>query len=244
MDNAFIAELFDDWRLAKPSRRVQAVNRLLERAGFWCRLKPEFPSGGMTNIEQRMNLFHLVSQVLAYGVPGALVDVGCHAGESSVLMQVVIDHFEPSRQLHVYDSFEGLPPTHEKDGDTRFGAGQLRTTLERLRANFDSRGLRIPVIHKGWFKDTLPEQLPAEICFANLDGDLYESILVSFEHVYPRLSRGAICLIDDYCDPRVINSWNGLPGVKRACDEFLADKPERVSVLYSGEFSSGYFRKI
>ena len=33
------------------------------------------------------------------------------------------------------------------------------------------------------------------------------------------------------------------PGVKKACDEFLADKPESVSVLYSGHYTTGYFRK-
>ena len=34
-----------------------------------------------------------------------------------------------------------------------------------------------------------------------------------------------------------------LPGVKQACDEYLADKPERISFIYSAEMSHGYFRK-
>ena len=34
------------------------------------------------------------------------------------------------------------------------------------------------------------------------------------------------------------------PGVKRATDEFFADKPEQVSVLYANEYSNGYFRKL
>jgi hypothetical protein len=86
----------------------------------------------------------------------------------------------------------------------------------------------MPVVHKGWFKDTLPHDLPERICFAHLDGDLYDSILVSLEHVYPRLSKGAICLIDDYSDPAVNpQGWNQLPGVKQACDEFLCHKPKR-----------------
>ncbi len=34
-----------------------------------------------------------------------------------------------------------------------------------------------------------------------------------------------------------------MPGVKRACDEFFADEPERVSYIYSGAFSHGFFRK-
>lgn len=76
-----------------------------------------------------------------------------------------------------------------------------------------------------------------------LDSDLYDSIMISIKHKYTRLSKGAICLIDDYCDPAVHSGWNELPGVKRACDEFLADRLERISVLYAGEFSHGFLRK-
>ncbi|RWH84456.1 MAG: hypothetical protein EOQ86_01550 [Mesorhizobium sp.] len=34
---------------------------------------------------------------------------------------------------------------------------------------------------QGWFEDTLPTQLQDEIAFANLDGDLYDSVKVSLE---------------------------------------------------------------
>jgi hypothetical protein len=34
-----------------------------------------------------------------------------------------------------------------------------------------------------------------------------------------------------------------LPGVKRACDEFFADKPERMYALYAGPYAHGFFRK-
>ncbi len=69
-------------------------------------------------------------------------------------------------------------------------------------------------------------------------------MLTSLQHVYPRLSKGAICLIDDYCDPSVNKGWNKLPRVKEACDHHLADKPERVSGLYASDYSHGYFRKL
>jgi O-methyltransferase len=64
------------------------------------------------------------------------------------------------------------------------------------------------------------------------------------KHVYPRLTKGAICVIDDYSNPDVYPEWTQLPGVKRACDEYLADKPEKVEQLYSGVSPHGYFRKL
>jgi len=197
----------------------------------------------MTNCEQRMNMYHLLSQVLVYGVPGDVVELGCNEGQSSVLMRKVMDYYAPERVLHVYDSFEGLPAANQKDGSIPFAAQDLKVPKDILIDNFRQHGLPLPEIHVGWFNETLPAGLPERICFAHLDGDLYESILISLEYVYPRMPKGAICLVDDYADPAIHDGWNELPGVKRACDEYLADKPERVSLLYAGDYSHGFFRK-
>jgi O-methyltransferase len=198
----------------------------------------------MTSVEQRVNIFHLAMQVLVYEVPGTIVELGCHAGQIAVLLQKLIQAYAPERGLHVYDSFEGLPDKTGEDGRTPFNKGWLCTTEEQLKQSFREYGLPLPTIHRGWFDETLPTGLPDRIAFAHLDGDFYRSILVSLEHVYPRLSRNAVCVIDDYCDPAISsNGWNALPGVKRACDEFFADKPERVYALYAGPYSHGFFRK-
>lgn len=244
MDNFYITRWFD-WAFPGTSSRVEVINRLLHKLGCWVSLQAPRHSGAMTNVEQRMNLWHFISQVLAYGVEGDLVELGCNQGQSSVLIQKVIDEHDAARQFHVYDSFEGLPTVRAEDGATPFVAGQLKTMPELLLANFARYGLRPPILHKGWFDATLPSELPDKICFAYLDGDLYDSILISLRYVYPRLSRGAVCVIDDYADPSVwAAAWNKLPGVKRACDEFFADKPEKVSFIYSADMSHGYFRKI
>lgn len=243
MHNTFITEYFD-WKPLEPSRKVKLVNSVLSKLGLWVRLAGPPSSGVMTNVEQRMNMYHLVSQVLAYNVPGDLVELGCHVGYSAVLISKVVEYYDPARTLHVYDSFEGLPDVKPEDGDTPYFAGQLAAQEHLLIKNFRAVGLKPPVVHAGWFSETLPTGLPEHISFAHLDGDLYDSILVSLEHVYPRLSKGAVCLVDDYCDPDVHDGWNELPGVKAACDRYLSDKPERISVLYAGNYSHGFFRKL
>jgi O-methyltransferase len=242
LENFFIVEYFD-WPLASRSPRVRLVNGILAKLGYGARLRGAQHTGIMTNCEQRMNMYHLLSQTLAFGVPGEVVELGCHEGQSSVLMRKVLDHYAPERTLHVYDSFQGLPKARQKDGLIPFGAQDLKASKDTLIENFRRYGLRLPAIHEGWFNETLPSGLPDQICFAHLDGDLYESILTSLMYVCPRLSKGAICLIDDYADSAVHIGWNQLPGVKKACDEYFADKPERVSVLYAGDYSHGFFRK-
>jgi O-methyltransferase len=258
-DNFFIVRDFD-WRVRRAYLFDRIVNKLmrllgiersidssdsLERLCLRLTGRPflSIDSGVMTNVEQRMNIYHLVSQVLAYKVEGDLVELGCHEGRTAVLIGKVMAEHDASKRLHLFDSFAGLPTPSGFDG-TLFKEGLLATPEAIVIDNFRAFDLPLPAIHPGWFQDTLAEGLPEKICFAHLDGDLYDSILVSLQHVYPRLTKGAICLVDDYCDPSIHpEGWNHAPGVKKACDEFLADKPERVEFLYSGHYSHGFFRK-
>jgi hypothetical protein len=43
--------------------------------------------------------------------------------------------------------------------------------------------------------------------------------------VYPRLTRGGTIAVHDY-------GWSRTPGVKTACNRFLRDKPETVTLGY------------
>src|SRR5262249_9120598 len=199
--------------------------------------------GSMISVEQAMNLYHLLCQVLVMQIPGEAVELGCYEGTTAVLLQTTLDQFGSAKALHVYDSFEGLPAPSAADGATAFGAGDCRATQDALLANFRRYDVEPPVSHPGWFQDALPAELPAGICFAHVDGDLHASILESLEAVYPRLAEGAIAVVDDYCDQAVYPVPERLPGVKKACDEFLRDKPERMHLMIGGCNSHGYFRK-
>jgi O-methyltransferase len=244
MDNFFITEYFD-WRIKRVSLLDRVTSRVLSKllgktefrsADFFDGIYTKITgnsiipatSGVMTNIEQRMNMYHLVSQVLAYGVDGDFVELGCYTGDSSILITKLLQTHNSDKKFAVYDSFEGLPKARPIDGTT-YKEGYCTTSED---------------IHKGWFQDTLPNGLPDRISFAYLDGDFYDSIRISLKYVYPKLSPGAICLIDDYCDPQINpRGWNGLPGVKKACDEYLIDKPEKMESIYSGIYSHAFFRK-
>src|SRR5271154_6548945 len=201
MDDFFITEYFD-WKVRRNSYIDRFLNRALSKAGLRVGSPASFVldkvdstmqriegralspllSGRMTNVEQRMNMFHLVDQVLAYGVEGDFVELGCNSGQSSVLISKVMQHYKSDKKLYVYDSFEGLPPLLEVDGSA-YQQGQLKTNEDVLRYNFKQHNLPLPEIHRGWFNETLPNSLPEKIAFAYLDGDLYDSILISLQYV-------------------------------------------------------------
>ena len=59
---------------------------------------------------------------------------------------------------------------------------------------------------KGWFKDTLPVAPITRLAILRLDGDMYQSTMDALENLYPCLSPGGYCIIDDYCLPRCVQA--------------------------------------
>ncbi len=219
------------------TRIVQLISKLINAD---CKVDPlPDPNGDMVTNEQRLNIHHLLSGLFQLNVPGDVVEVGCFEGQTAVQLAKHIQDFQSGRELHLYDNFK-----------QKYSVVQNPELA--LKENFRSADVPLPVIHKGDFEDTLPGQLPATICFSHIDtgaGQPVEQHKLLMLHIlaaiYPRLSKGAVCLLMDYHDNRYqTGSTDPNPGVKLACDEFLADKEEEITILYGGYYSHAYFRKL
>lgn len=245
--NTFIATMFD-WDHRSPKAYQVMVNKVLKKLGLPMQLVPAPPV--MANVEARMNLYHLLDQVIAYQIPGDIVELGCNAGESTIVMQKLVAEHASDKRVFAFDSFEGLPELSASDrSDAIYDKGYMATSLDTFKENFKAAGVPIPEVHKGWFEETVPTNLPDKIAFALIDGDLYESTRHVLPHIYERMAPGAIGMFAVYYDETVFprEDTEGCyrsPGVKRATDEFFADKPEQVAVLYANEYSNGFFRKL
>ncbi|MFD1873195.1 TylF/MycF/NovP-related O-methyltransferase [Hymenobacter bucti] len=237
MNNFFISEP----PFAAPARRlVTLLNKGLHflKPGYQLTAAPN-PVVDMNTLEQRINYFHLLDATLAAQIPGDVIELGCFTGQCALLFQKVLQMHHSDKMLHLYDSFE-----------TQFTLqGNVANVLER---NFALAGLPMPVLHKGYFQQTLPSQLPARICFTHIDCGFgadalahKEVMLHCLQTVYPRLSKGAVCVLMDYHDRRSGAIGHDVnPGVKLACDEFLASKPEQLVALYGNQISHAFFRKV
>jgi O-methyltransferase len=210
--------------------------------------REDLPGHGMQRADHGDHLVRLLADVVRAKVAGDVVELGCNAGLTAVVLQATLDDLASDKRLHVYDSFEGLPPLSEHDGKTTYEPGSCAAPPEMLVANFRRFGRRLPVMHPGWFSQTLPRELPETIAYAHLDADLYDSTVEGLRHVYPRLARGGVIVLHDYFDPTTregvpdgvrIEDHMALPGVHRAVVEFLADKPEKARVLLSNGVQSG-----
>ena len=153
----------------------------------------------------------------ALAIPGAYVEFGCFAGTTSLFLERLFMHVGDEREFHVYDSFQGLPdktePDHSPSGQ-QFRPGELSVSKREFIMNFKKAGLRLPRIHKAWFRDLREADIPAPVAFAFLDGDYYESIRRPLELITPKLALGAVIVIDDYANL-------ALPGAARAADEWV-----------------------
>ena len=147
-------------------------------------------------------------------IAGDVVEFGCFAGTTSVHISKWLEG--ANRTFHVYDSFAGLPEKTAPDlspAGEQFRPGELAVTKKQFVLNCKKAGVKVPVIHKGWFSDLSDEDVPESIAFAFLDGDYYESVRVPLELIEHKLTPGATIIVDDYAN-------EALPGAARVVDEW------------------------
>ena len=135
----------------------------------------------------------------------------------------------PKGNSMLYDSFEGLPEKNTEDNNNlerQFSEGSCESKKEDLIRNFKFANLKLPDIHVGWFGKVPDEEYSKKIAFRFFDVDFYNSIIDSFSKVYPKMGTDARIIIHDY-------KWEVLPGVERACIDFLKDKPEKGTMYHS-----------
>jgi hypothetical protein len=152
------------------------------------------------------NVQFCVESVIADDVPGDLIETGVWRGGTTIFMRALLKaHGVTDRRVWVADSFAGLPPPNVAEYPSDAGLdlytySELAIPLEEVRGNFERYGLLDEQVRfvKGWFRDTLPNAPIEELAVVRLDGDLYESTMDGLVNLYPKLSPGGYCIIDDY----------------------------------------------
>lgn len=161
--------------------------------------------------------YDIARLTLERGIPGDFVECGVYAGASSALMaraildwQFLTDHLNvPTRRVHLFDSFEGMPAAEpvdeecyqvhgEKTGMAKVPLGQVKGLLKSFELPEE-----LFVFHSGWFQDTIPTwamhcAAPESIAMLRLDGDLHKSTTVPMKYLYPLVSVGGWVIVDDF----------------------------------------------
>ncbi len=152
------------------------------------------------------NLQARIEDVLCEDVPGDVAEAGVWRGGASVLMRGVLAAREvEDRTVWVADSFAGMPePDPDRypvdAGTCLHRVRALAVPLEEVRRTFRKYGLlddRVQFL-PGWFRDTLPAAPIEALALLRLDCGMYQGTDEALTALYPRLSPGAYCIVDDF----------------------------------------------
>jgi len=190
----------------------------------------------MTSPDKLYALILATRYVAKHSIPGDIVECGVWRGGSMMAAaKTLLACGDTSRDLYLFDTYEGMPPP--SDADVRVADGSsaeelLATsrreskvwavaTLDDVQASLASVPYPADQVHfvKGLVEDTVPAAAPDQIAILRLDTDWYESTRHELEHLYPRLSPGGVLLIDDY------GYWQGS---RQAVDEYIEKTGARL----------------
>lgn len=137
---------------------------------------------------------------------GCFVEVGVYKGGTAWHLAKVAR--QQSRQLYLYDTFEGIPFRNEEKGDAHKVGDFRETSLEQVQAAIPDA-----ICVKGVFPASIVEMPP--VAFAHVDCDQYQSVKDCIaELFFQRMMPGGIMVFDDY---------KCLAGATRAVEEAFGD---------------------
>ena len=174
-------------------------------------------------------------------VPGAIVECGVWRGGSIHAVARTLDRRDDhSRELYLFDTFEGMPPPGENDlrwdgksadallaEHSRSSRVHAAASLEDVKQGMNTVPYPRERIHyvPGMVEETIPDRAPEQIAILRLDTDWYESTKHELEHLYPRLPSGGVLIIDDY------GWWQGS---RQATEEYFGDSGRPIMLVRAG----------
>ena len=186
----------------------------------------------MTSPERIFGLIEAVKYISRHKLEGDIVECGVWKGGSMLAVAKTLNIVsDQSRLLYLYDTFEGMSEPTEKD--LSFDNKEAKSFLEADRdknknlvwaySTLDTvkNTMRLSSYpdHKtnyvqGKVEDTIPGTVPEKISLLRLDTDWYESTKHELVHLFPRLVKGGVLIIDDY------GYWKG---ARKAVDEYFME---------------------
>lgn len=190
------------------------------------------------SFERLATLWQQVLYLDRFRIPGALVECGVWRGGCVGLMAMahMQSAAQPWREIHLFDSFEGLhQPDRRLDGDRaiELADGAADGKIEPIGACVAEQALSRQLLadigypehlihyHVGWFQETIPRDAAAvgPIALLRLDADWYEPTRIALDHLYPEVRSAGVVVVDDY---------GHFEGCRKAVDDFIAGQEKPI----------------
>jgi hypothetical protein len=190
----------------------------------------------MTSAERMYSVYKSTEYVLKNNIPGDIVECGVWKGGSSMVCALsMIQMQSTNKKIYMYDTYSGMSEPTEKDVDFEGNYSIKKwkkmekndynqwdyASLEEVKKNMQTT--KYPeqniIYIKGKVEETIPKNIPDEISILRLDTDWYESTYHELVHLFPKLSKNGVIIIDDY------GHWRGS---KEAVDKYIEENEVKI----------------
>jgi hypothetical protein len=191
----------------------------------------------MTSVARISKLYESLNTIKSTNIEGDIAECGVWKGGNILGSMEYCHHYGMDKTIWAYDTFEGMTAPSQFDinlndqsASTILNSVKCESSLEEFNktiniSKFDKTKLRIIT---GDINLTLNQinNVPEQISLLRLDTDWYESTLKELNILYPKITKGGICIIDDY------GHWQGC---RRAVHEYFNnDLPKYEYIDYTG----------
>lgn len=182
----------------------------------------------MNTVPALYQLWKSVIYIIENNIPGDFVECGVLRGGNIRLIALTLQSMGiTSRNIWVYDTFEGMEGFSEEDKIVG-GANpiilnkkeleSLTCSIEEVKENVYSTDYpqRNFIFVKGDVEKTLKDTTPRQVSLLRLDTDYYRSTLAGLKYLYPLVTSNGVVIFDDY---------GTFAGSKKAVDDYFEDVP-------------------
>jgi hypothetical protein len=167
----------------------------------------------------------------ALHLEGDFVECGVNTGITSLAICRYLDWNSRGRRFWLLDTYAGIPEAqmlpserdHRKLYNSLFYPEDCFMTATRNFAPYPSATLV-----RGLIPDTLPQVTSERIAYLHIDMNIAAPEVAAAEYFWPRLTPGAILLLDDY-------GFAAHDDQRDAMDRFAAARGVRIAALPTGQ---------
>jgi hypothetical protein len=161
-------------------------------------------------------------------IEGDIVECGVwRGGRMLAAAKTLVQRSDTSRAIWLYDTFEAMSDRTDPGRRAAREATTRAPLLARLQEH-DRAAVGLPPVQRtmslsgypqenmrfvvGPVEDTIPRTLPRSIALLRIESDSYQATWHELEHLLPRMSAGAVLMVDDHPQDH---------GARQALDEFI-----------------------
>lgn len=149
-----------------------------------------------------LDLYQVLSHIVRNQVPGDIAEFGSYKGHSGWLIARSLEALGSSKQLYLFDTFEGFPQEHGLD---HFWAHTHKVDFESIRAQFAGRS-NVHLV-RGDFTQTLTERNLGSLALAYVDCDSHRATRWLIDYLWPaRIEKGGAMVFEDYGHPALLGN--------------------------------------